>query len=107
MLSNTSFDIDDIGRHILNPEFPAASLAPPKQRTEITLDAKALAEYAGEFTFAPTFAIQITVDGQHLYAQATAQPRFEIFAEKQDEFFLKVVDAQISFVRDDAGKVTT
>ncbi len=106
VLCNSSFDIDDIGRHILNPAFPAASFTPPKQRTEIALEATVLAEHAGEYTLAPTFAILITADGQHLYAQATGQPRFELFAEKKDEFFLKVVDAQISFVRDDAGKVT-
>lgn len=106
VLCNTSFDVDDIGRHVLNAKFPATTLAPRKQRTEIALDAKVLAEYGGEFTFAPTFAIQITAEGQHLYAQATGQPRFELFAEKKDEFFLKVVDAQISFGRDDAGKVT-
>ena len=29
----------------------AAVLTPPKQRTEIALDAKVIAEYAGEFTF--------------------------------------------------------
>ena len=37
---------------------------------------------------------------------ATAQPRFETYSEKKDEFFRTAVDAQISFVRDDTGKVT-
>ena len=106
VLTNTSFDIDDIGRHILDPEFPIALLAPPKQRADIVLDPKLLPAYAGEYIFSPTFSMRISVEGSHLYAQATAQPRFEIFAEKQDEFFLKVVDAQISFVRDATGKVT-
>jgi len=64
-----------------------------------------LAEYGGEFTFSPTLAIKITADGRHLYAQATGQPRFELFAEKKDEFFFKEVYGQISFSRDD-GKVT-
>ena len=106
VLCNTFFDVDDIGRHILNPEFPAGLLSPPKKRTEITLEPGVVAEYAGEYVFTPAFSIRITADGAHLYAQATAQPRFEVFAEKKDEFFLKVVDAQISFVRDESGKVT-
>jgi CubicO group peptidase (beta-lactamase class C family) len=105
VLCNTSLNVEDIGRHILNPKFPAATFAPARQRTEIALDAKVLAEYAGEFTFSPTFDIKITADGKHLYAQATGQPRFELFAEKKDEFFFKVVYGQISFSRDD-GKVT-
>jgi D-alanyl-D-alanine-carboxypeptidase/D-alanyl-D-alanine-endopeptidase len=106
VLTNTSFDIDDIGRHILDPESPVALLTPPKKRAEMALDAKDLPAYTGEYVFGPTFSIRVTAEGPHLYAQATAQPRFEIFPEKQDEFFLKVVDAQISFIRDATGQVT-
>jgi hypothetical protein len=41
-----------------------------------------------------------------LYAQATAQPRFEVFAESPTDFFYKVVDAQLTFVAGADGKVT-
>jgi len=37
--------------------------------------------------------------------QATGQPKFPVFAEKKDLFFLKVVDAQIEFFRNDAGAI--
>ena len=39
-------------------------------------------------------------------AQATGQPKFELFPTSETEFFLKVVEAQVTFVRDEAGKVT-
>jgi serine-type D-Ala-D-Ala carboxypeptidase/endopeptidase len=106
VLCNTSYDIDDIGRHILNPALPAAVIAAPRQRTAIRLDPKVLAEYGGEYVLAPTFSIRITAEVEHLYAQATGQPRFELFAEQKDEFFLEVVDAQISFGRGQDGKVS-
>jgi hypothetical protein len=32
-----------------------------------------------------------------LFAQATGQEKFEIFAESETKFFLKVVDAQLEF----------
>lgn len=54
----------------------------------------------------PDFAITITVDNDKIYEQATGQSRFRIFPEKEDLFFLKVVEAQIRFERDAAGKVT-
>jgi hypothetical protein len=38
-------------------------------------------------------------------AQATGQPKVEIFPKSETEFFLKVVDAQISFDVDGSGKV--
>jgi len=47
----------------------------------------------------------VTTEGGRLFIQATGQPRVEVFAEKETEFFVKVVDAQITFVKDDSGKV--
>ncbi len=35
--------------------------------------------------------------------QATAQPRFPIFPESETSFFLKVVDAQLTFEKDGSG----
>jgi hypothetical protein len=34
----------------------------------------------------------------------TGQPRFEIYPKAENVFFLKVVPAQLTFVRDDKGK---
>jgi len=44
--------------------------------------------------------------GDRLMVQLTGQPFFEVFPETQTKFFYKVVDAQITFVKDGAGKVT-
>ena len=49
-------------------------------------------------------ANDLLITEHSLFAQATNQPRFELFAEKETEFFLKVVDAQVTFVPDPAGK---
>ena len=38
--------------------------------------------------------------------QATGQGKVEIFPSSPTEFFLKVVDAQITFVKDASGAVT-
>jgi CubicO group peptidase (beta-lactamase class C family) len=48
----------------------------------------------------------VTKEGRHLYAQLVGQPRFEIFPKSATEFFWKVVDAQVTFVKDSQGKVT-
>jgi CubicO group peptidase (beta-lactamase class C family) len=49
--------------------------------------------------------LTVTRDGDHLFAQLTGQPKFEIFPKSDTEFFWRVVDAQITFVKDDKGKV--
>jgi len=51
------------------------------------------------------FSIAITREGGRLFEQATGQSRLEIFPEKKDEFFLRTVKAQLSFVRDDSGHI--
>ena len=41
-----------------------------------------------------------------LYIQLTGQPKFEIFPSAPNEFFWKVTDARITFLRDEKGRVT-
>ena len=41
---------------------------------------------------------------KHVFEQATNQPKFEIFPEGDKDFFLKVVDAEITFVTDAQGR---
>jgi D-alanyl-D-alanine-carboxypeptidase/D-alanyl-D-alanine-endopeptidase len=102
VLCNTAFDVDNIGKHALNAKYPAPTL---EELHEIQLDPKTLSEYEGSYQLAPSFAIKFTARDGRLYTQATGQPEFEVFASKKDEFFFKVVDAQVSFTRDPDGKV--
>jgi CubicO group peptidase (beta-lactamase class C family) len=103
VLCNTSFDIDNIGLHTVNAKYPAPML---EELHEIKIDPKILSDYEGTYQLAPGFAIKVTARDGHLFAQATGQPEFEIYPSKPDEFFLKVVEAQVTFTRDAAGKVT-
>jgi CubicO group peptidase (beta-lactamase class C family) len=104
VLANTTSSVDEIGFRLLEPGFPIPPV--PKKRTEVALPEATLERYVGTFELAPTFAITITREGAQLFLQATGQPRFPLFAEKEDEFFLKVVDAQVTFTKDGTGVVT-
>ena len=95
--------LDDLTAHLLEPQSPLKMLDPV--RIAISLQDEILASYVGAYQFAPTVSLEITRDGARMFAQLTGQSRLEIFAEKKDEFFLRIVPAQISFARDDAGKV--
>jgi serine-type D-Ala-D-Ala carboxypeptidase/endopeptidase len=106
VLSNSFNEVDDIGRHLLVSQYPLANFAPPKEHKAIKLDAKILDAYVGEYQFVPGFSITVTREGDQLFAQATSQPKFELFAENETDFFFTVVNAQVSFVKDDKGQVT-
>jgi len=79
--------------------------APPAERKEITLPVDVLSQYIGKYELQPTFIISITVKEDRLYAQATNQPEFELFASEKDNFFLKAVQAEVVFNRADNGNV--
>lgn len=78
----------------------------PSERQAIAVPVEKLREYEGVYELSPTFAITMRVEGNKLMTQATGQAAFELFGEKPDKFFLKAVDAQVTFTRDAAGKVT-
>ena len=48
----------------------------------------------------------MTVEGSRLMTQITGQPKFELFAESETKFFLKVVEAEVEFFVDGSGAVT-
>jgi len=78
----------------------------PKEHKEVTVDTMLFDGYVGSYQLAPNFVMAITRDGDHLFVQATGQPKFEIFPESDRDYFLKVVDAQITFVTDSQGQAT-
>jgi D-alanyl-D-alanine-carboxypeptidase/D-alanyl-D-alanine-endopeptidase len=106
VLSNTftAAGVDDIGMHLLDARFPL--IPPPKEHKEITVDPKLLEGYVGRYQLAPNFIVTISGEGNRLFAQLTNQPKFEIFAESDREYFYKIVDAQISFETDSQGRAT-
>jgi CubicO group peptidase (beta-lactamase class C family) len=78
----------------------------PQKRKEIAVDVSILKQYVGEYQLTPAFTITVSLEGNRLKAQATGQPQFDLFAEKENIFFLKVVDAKVEFVKDSNGTVT-
>lgn len=64
-----------------------------------------LNSYVGKYELMPNFIITITKTGSQLKAQATGQSAFDIFPKSETEFYLKVVSAQITFHKNNDGKV--
>ena len=79
--------------------------AAPADKVAITLAPEVLTQYIGKYELQPGFIIEVTTKGTQIFAEATGQPQFEMFAESEDNFFLKVVSASLLFTRNDAGAV--
>ena len=106
--AGTAAGPDDIGRHLLVPSSPLLqkfpTQGPPKPRTQTTVDAAVFERYVGRYQLAPSAVLTITRDGTRFFVQLTGQPTFEIFAESEKDYFLKVVDAQLTFETDAQNK---
>jgi CubicO group peptidase (beta-lactamase class C family) len=79
----------------------------PKEKVAIKVDSSILQQYVGEYQLAPTFTIAIRLVNGALKGKATGQPEFDMYAEKENKFFLKVVEAGAEFIKGADGKVDT
>ncbi len=105
VLANTATDIVDklgseLGKLLL--EEPVEPIA---LRTPVTIDPAELDAYVGRYELTPLAVLDVRRDGDRLMAQLTGQGAYRLYPEATDEFFYRVVDAQITFQRDDDGQV--
>lgn len=78
---------------------------PNPEKEAVSLPKEILANYEGTYELQPSFQIVVTTQDNRIFAQATGQPQFEIFAENENTFFLKVVDAKVTFNKNPDGTV--
>jgi CubicO group peptidase (beta-lactamase class C family) len=71
----------------------------PRSHVAIQLDSVILKRYIGDYELRPNFVITITFENGSLMSRATGQGKTELFPEKENLFFLKVVDAQLEFIK--------
>jgi CubicO group peptidase (beta-lactamase class C family) len=117
------FDIFRLGKLLLTNDWSSGrkidlpSKGPlPKPRVATRLNAKLLDAVAGEYEFKPSEAfpkgatMRIRSEAETLIGEASGQnmPQgaFDIFAESEMNFFLKINGAQLMFKKDGSGKVT-
>lgn len=74
----------------------------PEVRKEIVVADSILNTYIGDYLLDQDFVLSITREKNQLFAQATGQGKLPVYPSSETKFFLKVVDAQMEFVKTDA-----
>jgi CubicO group peptidase (beta-lactamase class C family) len=77
----------------------------PQKRVAKKIDFAIYDDYVGRYEVNPNFSFIISREDDRLFCQPTGQNKLELFPESEIKFFLKEVDAQIVFVRDEEGKI--
>lgn len=85
-----------------------ATHAQQPQHTEVKIDPRVFDQYTGQYSFVedPEFVLSFWREGEKFYLQPTNQGRIEIFPESETKFFLKIIEATATFVRDAQGTVS-
>ncbi len=79
--------------------------APVELTNVVEVKPEVLKRYAGAYDLAPGARFTITVEDGKLMVQLTGQPKFQVFAKSETEFFYRVVDAQLTFETNEQGEV--
>ncbi len=90
--AGTDVGVDDIGRHVLDPR-----LRPVRAHKEVAIDPALLDRYVGRYRFDDGNVMAITRLGTRLISQMTGQDPIGIYPESDQQFFVKLLEAQITF----------
>ncbi len=96
VLSNAAIGVTDIGLHLVEPQVPPADLA-LTQQVAIALTPEQLKPLVGVYVLSPSMKLTVRAEGDRLFAQATGQRAFELFAKAPWTFFAKVTPMEIVF----------
>ncbi len=102
-IANTFVPVTDIGLHALEPQIPPTDF-PRNDAPSVALTAAQLVELTGIYKLSSAMNVAITSRGTQLFAQATGQGEFELFAKTPRSFFAKVAPITIEFEDSVAGK---
>lgn len=90
---------------LMNGNGNVALLPSFKKKEMIEISESILQSYVGKYEVAPGVIAGVTKEGGQLFVQISGQPRFDLFPYEETKFSLKVMDAQIEFVKDTDGQV--
>jgi CubicO group peptidase (beta-lactamase class C family) len=79
----------------------------PEPIVEVAISVEELAVFEGVFAVMPEFKLRFFEKEGKLITQATDQPELDLAYLGEDRFKLLVVEAEVQFHRDEAGKVTS
>jgi CubicO group peptidase (beta-lactamase class C family) len=77
----------------------------PKEKTAISLSEEVLKQYTGVYELSPELVVTISVEDGKLIGKPEGQGAIELHPEKEDQFFLKEIEAQVIFNRNEKKEV--
>lgn len=103
-LSCAAVPVTDLAGHLADEKAPLRDVAAEqralreaREQKPLVLDAAQLAALPGIYAASPQFKLTIRVRGQQVYAQATGQQEFELFARGPRHFIARIAPLEVQF----------
>jgi len=96
VLSNALVEVTDLALHLLDESVPTRDLGLLRQAA-LPLEPARLVPLAGVYAVRPAFKLTISVRDDQLWAQATHQGAFQLFARSERRFFARITPLEIEF----------
>jgi len=105
--AHVTFLKDDSGKVVKAVHYQGGSIINAPRIELPSVDTASLEAIVGKYDYGQGKAIlTVTREGDQVYAQLTNQPKFDIYPKSPTDYYWKIVDAQVTFVKDSSGKVT-
>lgn len=104
VLANAHVGVTDLAAHLMDARARMRDLTGERRAKEQPVQALAaaqLAPLAGVYALSPKFKITVRAEGERLFAQATGQGEFELFAKAARQFFARVAPLEVHFDGED------
>lgn len=105
LLSNTGSPNLDKMTHSLFAILYELPYELPKERTAIQILEDVLKQYTGTYDLSPELVVNISLEDGKLMGKPEGQEALQLHPEKEDLFFIKEIDAQIRFSRNEKKEV--
>jgi CubicO group peptidase (beta-lactamase class C family) len=90
--------VDSVTLHQDGERYKQARIADtPAARVAAKIANASFDTRVGRYQLAPNFVLALSRDGDRYYAQATGQPRLEIFPHSETVFFARDIEAEVRF----------
>lgn len=100
VMANAMVGVNDLALHALDPSVPprdAAADAAKAQRPAVTIEPAAMQALPGRYALNPQFKLVVRQRDGRLFAQASGQGEFELFAMDARRWFARVTALEIHF----------
>lgn len=102
VLANAVVPVTDLSLHLLDRAMPLQDYSSTQQNA-LALPAEQLVPLAGVYGFNTGFKLRVSARGERLFAQATGQSEFELFAKAPRRFFARITPLEIVFDGEPGG----